>query len=144
MNFIDQRNYKEDHFQALTTTDHKTGKKRLKLVTPSMFVHIASKEELARQLRYYARPFVKDLVPDNASARKNYVEHVRPALRYWCAKFGVTVPHWLKDESEWTQLSDQKKMGLFGTTDLVIQEFRKFKRTPLAAVKEEHGLTPAQ
>jgi hypothetical protein len=144
VNFIDRRNFREDHFQAVVTKDARTGRERLKLITPSMVVHIADKDELKHQLRHYHRPFIRDVVPDTTTARKNYVEHVRPALRYWCAKFGIEVPHWLKGEDDFVKLSDTKKMELFGTTELHILEFRKWKRTSLAQVKEEHGLVAAQ
>ena len=137
MNSIDKRNYKEDHFQFQLVDNPRTGKKDPKLLTPSMVVHIADKDELKLQLEHYKKPFITDLVPDSTIARRNLVEHVRPALRYWCAKFGMEVPDWLKDEKQYTEMSHEEKVKMFGTDHLVIKEFKKFKQVPLEKNDEQ-------
>lgn len=136
-NFIDKRNWKEDHFQSYIKEDPNTGKKRLKIITPSMVVHIGDKDELKLQLDHYKKPVIGDLVPNTKLARRHLVEHVRPALRYWCTKFGVEVPDWLQNEERFTQLSPEEKMEMFGTDRLDIREFKKFKRTPMPSAEGE-------
>lgn len=139
MNFIDKRNFKEDHFQSYIKLDPRTGKKKLKLLTPSMVVHIGSPDELKLQLDHYRKPLLRELVPNDPKARKNLVEHIRPALRYWCAKFGVEVPDWLQDEKQFVEMSPEDKKATFGTDTLVIKEFKKFKRPPLNMKGDQGG-----
>ena len=77
--------------EMVDDASHPDGK-QLKITTPSQVVSIHTKDELEAQLQHYDRPFVSHVVPDNQQARRNYVEAIRPALRYYCAKFGVKVP----------------------------------------------------
>lgn len=141
MNFIDKRNQHEDHFQSYITTDPVTGKKKGKMLTPSMVVHIKDKEELKLQLEHYKKPFIGDLVPNSKIARRNLVEHVRPALRYWCKKFGQEIPEWLQNEDEWTKMEDQQKLDFFGVTKLTVKEFKKFKQVPMPIDKDGKDTT---
>lgn len=100
----------------------KTGKS-IRVTTPADMVDIDSKEELAAQLEHYHQPLIRNVVPDAPAARKRYVEWLRPALRYYCAKFGMKVPDWLANDSYYLELPPEEKIDLFGTTDLKIRKF---------------------
>ena len=112
------------HMELVPNVQRKSGH-QIKISTPSSVLPIHTKEELEAQLKHYSHPFIKHLVPDSKFARKNYVERVRPALRYYCAKFQVPVPKWLKDESEFFNMPHEEKMDFFGTADLKSKEFKK-------------------
>jgi hypothetical protein len=65
---------------------------------------------------------------------------VRPALRYWCAKYGVDVPSWLQTDDYFTkQLGPEEKMEMFGTTKLIIKEFRPWKDVPMPGEDDAQG-----
>ncbi len=116
---------RDDHF-AFELQDNpksKTGKSP-KMTAPSSIIRIPDREELRLQLKHYSRPFIKHQLPDNQFARKTYVEKVRPALRYYCQKFGINVPDWLKDERYFENLPDKEKLDMFGTLELKIAEFK--------------------
>ena len=101
-------------------------------------VRIHDKEELEHQLDHYANPDLMSLVPDSEFARKNFVEKVRPALRYYCKKFGVTVPKWLTNDKFYTDhMSAQERQQYFGTVKLSIREFKKLKKMKGAGRKRE-------
>lgn len=115
----------DDHFifEVVNAKKSKTGK-ALKVSSPSDAVRIHSKEELRAQLEHYSKPFIKHVVqPNTAFARKHYVEKIRPALRFYCKKFGVKVPEWLVNDDYFKNLDDSEKQELFGTTELSHREF---------------------
>jgi len=117
---------RNDHVIMELVRDHtaRTGK-TLKVTTPHQVLHINEVGELKAQLAHYSRPFIRHVVhPNTQFARKFYVEKVRPALRYYCLKYSVAVPAWLKDDSYFHDLPDDEKMSLFGTTKLAKREFR--------------------
>lgn len=95
-----------------------------RVTTPAMVLHVPDKNELQELLKMYGHPFIKHVTPDDPFARRWHVEKVRPALRFYCQKFGVTVPDYLKNDDHWKNLPDEEKQELFGTTKLRIREFR--------------------
>ena len=111
--------HRNDHFMITMADDPKasTGK-TLRITRPTDVLSIFDKEELQLQLKHYSRPFLRHLVPDSTFARKHYILYTRPALRYFCAKFNVTVPDWLKDDSYYEHLPPDELESLFGTTKL--------------------------
>lgn len=147
MNFIDRRNNREDFFQAYIVPG-KGEKPTLMMLTPSMVLHVPDRDELEHQLEYYNTLFISQVGAQEPQARRWYVEHMRPCLRYWCHKFGKEIPSWLENEETYTEMPDDQKQELFGTTELEIQEFRKFKRPKLADIQQSmsagDGESPAQ
>lgn len=121
---------KDDHFIFdVVDAPHSRLGKQARAISPSKVINITSIEELKSQLEHYSsRPFLKHLLPDSTFARKNYVTLIRPALRYYCQKYQVKIPEWLKDDSQYTNMPDDKKKDMFGTTDLKIKEFQPIKR----------------
>lgn len=103
----------------------------IKVTRPQDVLQIHDVEELKAQLAHYAVPAIRLVVrPDTPVARKYYVEYVRSALRYYCTKFGVTIPHWLENDDFYHKLDDDTKQELFGTTKLSKREFRPLKSIP--------------
>ena len=102
----------------LRSDAHSTTGKSLGINKPSEVLPIHDKEELKLQLDHYSGPFIKHQLPNSTFARKRYILYIRPALRYYCAKFDVKVPDWLKDDSYFENLPDAEKNDLFGTTKL--------------------------
>jgi hypothetical protein len=116
---------REDHVIAELVPDPKSRHGLSpKLTLPTDVLHIESREELEAHLRHFSRPFLKHLHA-TPFARRNHVEKIRPALRYYCKKFGVELPDWLKDDSYYTDLPDHEKRDLFGTHQLNIREFKR-------------------
>jgi len=128
---------RDDHyvFDLVDNAKSKTGKSP-KVTAPSDVLKIPDRNELKMQLAHYAGPFIKHQLPDSKFARKHYVEYVRPALRYYCQKFQMKVPDWLKDEHYFENLPDKEKMDLFGTLEIKVKEFRPL---PKFAGGQTHG-----
>lgn len=127
---------RDDHviMELVPSKTTKTGK-AIRVTTPSQVLAVHSKEELEELLKFYSRPFIRHLTPDSHFARRWHVEKVRPALRYYCKKFGVKVPAWLENDDYYKNLPDEEKMDLFGTTTLSHREFRPLRSFPGGTVK---------
>jgi len=121
----------DDHFQAHITSGQRG--KRLRITTPTQVLRVSSRSELKAALDNFRREAVglRFVVEDSNVARRRYVESVRPCLRYYCAKFGMTVPDWLTNDDRYTSLTDGEKMRMFGTDHLNIKEFKKVKMPKL-------------
>jgi hypothetical protein len=122
---------KQDHaiFELVKHPSDKSGH-GVKVTTPDAVMRCPNKDELEEQLKHYAHPFIKHVCPDSTFARKFYVEKVRPALRYYCKKFSVKVPEWLKDDKKYLDMDDDQKTDLFGTRELNVREFSKINAVP--------------
>jgi hypothetical protein len=99
--------------------------KRVKMTGPEQILAVDSKEELMSLLQHYSRPMIRHVVSDSDFARRQLVEKIRPALRYYCARFKVPVPKWLVNEDYYHGLPDDEKQQMFGTTHLTKREFTK-------------------
>lgn len=121
---------RDDHAMfELVHDPHTTSGKTLRITQPNQVLPIRDKKELHHQLQHYAGPFIRHQLPDSTFARKRYILYVRPALRYYCAKFGVKVPKWLEDDSYFESLPAEEKQSLFGTTKLRFNgQFAPIKR----------------
>lgn len=64
--------------------------------SPAHVLNITSRRELDHQLDYYGVPLLRF---DEPAGRKLFMESIRPALRYYCGKFGVEIPEWLEEET---------------------------------------------
>jgi hypothetical protein len=124
-------------FEAVDAKQSKSGK-ALKISTPSSILRIFSKDELKAQLEHYSHPMIKHTVlPRTPFARKHYVEKIRPALRFYCKKYGLAVPSWLSNDDYYKNLSDSEKHDLFGTTKLSFREFLPANKMENATVEQE-------
>lgn len=110
---------RNNHFMFELRRDKQapTGKS-VSITKPQDVLPIHDKEELTLQLEHYSRPFIKQLLPDSVFARRRYILYIRPALRYYCEKFSVSVPAWLKDDSYFEDLPPKEQEELFGTAKL--------------------------
>lgn len=120
------------------------GKPRVTTLPQALDVH--SKDELQAQLKHWSKGsgpmFLRNLLPKADNPRKvalNYFQKIRPALRAYCAKYGVKVPKWLATDAQYTSMQDSEKLALFGTTKLVIREFKPLKMPNNAVKKASHA-----
>jgi hypothetical protein len=90
---------------------------------PDKIVKCRSREELQRLLDWYSCPFVKMRVPDQPVARRRYVEQVRPALRWFCKRYHVDIPEWLKGNAHYDTMPKDEFSDYFGEGDLKVFEF---------------------
>lgn len=101
-------------------------------------VNIQNVDELKAQLKHYSKGaggplFIRNLLPPQQDVRsmqlvaRNYVEYVRPALRFYCNKYGVDIPDWLKTDNVYTTMAKQDMLSLFGVTELSSREFSPLK-----------------
>lgn len=122
---------KRDHFvfELHNSPSSRTGK-AIRVTSPDKVLRIHNVDDLKSQLEHYAHPLIKQTSPDSKFARRWYVEKIRPALRYYCLKYSVKVPSWLKDDEYYLGLTDREKQDLFGTTKLKPREFSKLKTFP--------------
>ena len=121
-----QRKRSQNKHVAGHVYTRKDGSKGIKLWTPEKVLPIHDAEELKLQLKHYSSLLIKHHTPDSPGARRKYVEKIRPALRFYCQKFGVKVPQWLADDSMYTErMSVQDRTQMFGTKRLNIREFKQ-------------------
>jgi hypothetical protein len=103
-------------------------------VHPHTYVKVKDKHDLDDLLEYFGHHVMwKDLVPPTPWARRNFIERIRPALRFYCEKYQVTVPGWLSPETDkkFTELPPSKQQELFGKDQIKIVEFKKLNVPPL-------------
>ncbi len=105
----------------------KDGSKGVEAWSPEKVVEIHTHEELEAQLAHYSKLLSQSL-PDDSSTRRHHVELVRPALRFYCKKFGVEPPKWLaKDDYYTDHLKDSDRKRIFGEGPLRIGEFKNIR-----------------
>ena len=105
------------------------GSKTVEVHTPEMTLPIHNKDELEAQLKHYAKLLLGLTVSNTMSAKRKYVELVRPALRYYCKKFNVEQPKWLASDDYYTKtMSASERQRHFGTSPLRIGEFQQLKK----------------
>lgn len=90
---------------------------------PSNIIKCRSKEELAHLLDWYSCPFIKQRLPDSLVARRRFVEQVRPALRWFCKRYHVDVPGWLKGNAHYEDMAGDEAKDFFGDGPLQVFEF---------------------
>lgn len=93
-------------------------------------------EELRSLLEHYAHPTLTEVIPGGMDVqgqanRRYYLEWIRPALRYYCNKYGVDIPKWLKNDQFYHLMSRTEKIRMFGTDQLAAsREFKKMTLPP--------------
>lgn len=92
---------------------------RLSVTCPDHVLKVHDEAELQQKLESY-----KDFHSSDPDDMLNYVEKIRPALRYYCNALEVGVPDWLTDDSHLLAGDDAEKMEMFGTNDVRVREFR--------------------
>lgn len=125
-----------DHF-VFKTFKRNDGTKGVRALTPAKVLKVENVQELEAQLTHYAKLLFQHTTPDKQIARRKYVEEIRPALRYYCKKFGRSVPNWLAEDSFYTEMSDAEKAKHFGPKPLRIGEFKKAKPIPGGSIGDE-------
>ena len=121
------KNEPGDHV-VFRTQNRGDGKKTVEVHTPEMVLPIYNKEELEAQISHYARTLMSLTTSDTQSARRKYVELIRPALRYYCKKFSVKAPDWLQSDDLYTKtMSPNERQRHFGMAPLRVGEFQKIK-----------------
>lgn len=101
----------------------------MKHLVPDKIVKCRSKDELKRLLDWYSYPFIAHRVPDNVAARRRYVEEVRPALRWFCKKYGEKVPTWLEGNGHYDELPPEEREKLFGAEPFKVREFEEYSQS---------------
>lgn len=90
-----------------------------------------SKVSLESLLQHYANPHIRLIVPDSVFARRFYVERVRPALRWFCKKYGVSTPSWLNGNAHYDELPPEQFAEYFGEGGpLKVREFEEQQVVP--------------
>lgn len=113
---------------SFRTVNRGDGTKGIEVNTPEMVLPVHNKEELEAQLKHYARGLLSLTVADSVSARRKYIELIRPALRYYCKKYSVEPPKWLATDDYYTKtMSASERQTNFGMKPLRIGEFQKLK-----------------
>lgn len=107
---------------ARWTVDYRTPE----LVLPN----IKSKMDLMHALEYHSNPHIKMHTPDDPKARRHHVENVRPALRWFCKKFGVNIPSWLEGNMHYDEISPEHSEHLFGTGPLKVRDYEEWSQQP--------------
>lgn len=98
--------------------------------------HVKTKEDLEKTLEWYSHPFLKLRVPGGPANRKRYMEKVRPALRWFCKKFGVNIPSWLDGNGVHGELPPEEQKELFGEEPLDVREFEEWQQEPRGEAEE--------
>jgi predicted hydrolase (HD superfamily) len=91
---------------------------------------IRDEATLRHALDRFANPFIKLHTADNTQSRRHHVEKVRPALRWYCKKFGVDEPEWLKGNAHYDEIPPEEHEALFGKNPLKTREFEEWKTEP--------------
>lgn len=108
----------------LDLSKDENGQWSMKYHTPErVFPRLKSKEALEGELEFHSNPFIKMHTPDNVSARRYHVERQRPALRWFCKKYGVECPPWLEGNMHYDSLPPDQFKELFGEDKLKVREY---------------------
>jgi hypothetical protein len=98
----------------------------------SILPKVRNKEDLLATMQGHANPFIKMHTVDSPEARRHHVEKVRPAMRWFCKKFGVNIPSWLEGNAHYDELPKEESESLFGEGPLKTREFEEWSTTPKA------------
>jgi hypothetical protein len=115
---------RDDHFVLEVIPDKGAPLgKTVRAVSPSDVLYVPDKEELDLLLEHYGTGDLEQMVSDSPFARRWYVEKIRPALRYYCARFSVPPPDWLAQDEEFTEMDEAQMKEIFGVSQLRPREF---------------------
>lgn len=99
------------------------GKATVRCLYPDEVIKCRNNEELNNLLEHYSKPDIDAVVSATKSSRLHYIQRIRPALRYYCAKFGTKVPNWLEGNGKWEDMDSQSKQKKFGVSSFRVLEF---------------------
>lgn len=105
-------------------------------LTPSSVMVVHDADDLQKKLAAYADPHNQP-VQDTKAGRRWYVERVRPALRFYCKRYGIDVPDWLENDDQWESMPDEEKLATFGRTDLKIRDFMPLNFPDIQVQRDE-------
>lgn len=127
------------HFHMDWKLDQK-GKVHGGVVFPHTYVKVKTRGDLEDLLDYYGHSSVwQELIPSTRWARLCFVERVRPSLRFYCEKYQVPIPAWLKDDKQFTEMAPSTQKELFGVSPIVPINFKKLNVQPLIRKPEDAG-----
>lgn len=113
------------------------GKVHGHMAFPHDFIKAKSKEDVEHILEHFGHHAVWwTQIPSTTFARRNFVEKVRPAMRFYCQKYSVPIPKWLEDDKQFEDMPPSKKKELFGTDELCIVKWRKNNPPPMLPEKD--------
>lgn len=96
----------------------------------SILPHVTSKKALEGSLEYHSNPHIKMHTLDDPKARRQHVEQVRPALRWFCKKYGMNIPTWLEGNMHYDELPPEQFAEMFGEGPLNTREFEEHSTEP--------------
>jgi len=111
------------HAAMLYPSTTRKGDPTVRCTYPDKVVRCRNKDELEETLAFYSRPMIDDMVKPSKSNRLYYIQRIRPALRYFCKKYGVTIPKALEGNGRWEDYEPQTKLKIFGVQDFRTLEF---------------------
>lgn len=101
----------------------KNDKPTIRTVFPDEVVRPADAEELKELLQQYTQPRIDSMVKGDPAHRLHYIQRIRPALRYFCKKFGMPIPRALEGNGAWGGLPRESCLKTFGVPYLRVLEF---------------------
>jgi hypothetical protein len=113
---------------------------------PHTYVKVKNKHDLDSLLEYFGHHVMwQELVPPKPWARRNFVERIRPSLRFYCEKYQVPIPGWLAPETDkkFTELPASKQQELFGKDQIKVVEFKKMEPPPIIPDRANPQQKPA-
>ena len=98
---------------------------RIRFLRPEQVLggRVSDRESLLAELVHRQHNSI-DLHTGDISTRRWHLERERPALRFYCRKFGVPVPNWLEGCGGYEDLSQKTFTELFGNQPLRPLEFK--------------------
>lgn len=84
---------------------------------------VHSPEDTQAALDHFADPFIDSKLPDGKHPRRWYVTRVRPALRWFCKKYSIEVPPWLKGNGAYDNMTEEERTEHFGQPELMVKDF---------------------
>lgn len=84
-------------------------------------VHSATDTQAA--LDFYANPFIHGHLPDGKHPQRWHVQRTRPALRWFCKKYNLEVPPWLKGNGIYDNMTEEERQEHYGQPELLVNDF---------------------
>lgn len=84
---------------------------------------VHSLEDTQAALDYYAHPFIDNALPQGKHARRWHVTRVRPALRWFCKKYEIEQPTWLKGNGIYDNMTEEERTAHYGQPELLVNDF---------------------
>lgn len=93
---------------------------------------VHDKKTLETALHYYGGQMGHTHVPDSKNAQRYHIQKVRPALRWFCKRYGVPVPEWLKGNGVYDNMTDAERKKHYGREEMNTTDFEDMDAPPPA------------